>query len=116
MAATDEKPLAWLAGEIKTPPFSKRARIEAGFLLRRLQQGEVLTMPQSGPMPEIGPRCHELRVRDADHSWRIIYRTDTDAIVIADVFDKKTPKTPKHVVETCKRRLGQYDETKRGKS
>jgi hypothetical protein len=29
-----DKPLAWLHGEVKTPPFSKEARFEAGFLLR----------------------------------------------------------------------------------
>jgi len=25
-----DKPLAWLYGEVKTPPFSKEARLEAG--------------------------------------------------------------------------------------
>ncbi len=32
-----DKPLVWLSGEIKTPPLSKDARIEAGYLLRMLQ-------------------------------------------------------------------------------
>jgi hypothetical protein len=32
-----EKPLVWLEEKIKTPPFSPAARIEAGFLLRRLR-------------------------------------------------------------------------------
>jgi hypothetical protein len=40
-----EKPLAWLRGEIKTPPFSADARVEAGYLLRRLQRGERLALP-----------------------------------------------------------------------
>lgn len=111
----EDKPLAWLAGEIKTPPLSTEARIEAGFLLRQLQKGDVLGMPQSETMPEIGPRCHQLRIRDAGHSWRIIYRTDPDAIVIADVFEKKTGKTPKGVIEVCQRRLRIYDKTKEGK-
>ena len=30
-----DKPLVWLRGEVKTPPFGSDARIEAGFLLRR---------------------------------------------------------------------------------
>jgi len=47
MAGMD-KPVVWLAGELKTPPFSKDARVEAGFLLRRLQQGETLGMPHAG--------------------------------------------------------------------
>src|SRR5947199_4318800 len=88
------KPLAWLHGEIKTPPFSKEGRIEAGTLLRRIQEGELLGLPHSRPMPSIGSRCHELRVSDKGHHWRIIYRLDKDAVVIAEVFAKTTQKTP----------------------
>jgi len=36
------KPLVWLHGKVKTPPFSRAARVEAGFLLRRLQNGDLL--------------------------------------------------------------------------
>jgi hypothetical protein len=43
----DDKPLVWLHGEVKTPPFSADARIEAGVLLRRLQRGEKLSLPHS---------------------------------------------------------------------
>ena len=104
-----DKPLAWLHGQVKTPPLSNEARIETGFLLRRLQQGERLRMPQSRPMPSIGSRCHELRVNDADTTWRLIYRIDPDAIVIVEVFAKKTEKTPKDVIEACQKRLKEYD-------
>jgi phage-related protein len=104
-----DKPLVWLHGEVKTPPFSTGARIEAGLLLRRLQQGERLDLPHSRPMPDIGPRCHELRVQDAGLTWRIIYRVDPDAIIIAEVFAKKTQTTPRPVMESCRRRLGAYD-------
>lgn len=78
-----------LRGEIKTPPMSEAARREAGFLIRRLQQGENLGLPHSRPMPDIGPRCHELRVNDTNKTWRVIYRIDHDAVVVADVFEKK---------------------------
>lgn len=59
-----DKPLVWLHGEVKTPPFSSVARLEAGALLRRLQRGETLTMPHARTMPAIGRRCQELRVVD----------------------------------------------------
>jgi phage-related protein len=108
MNATD-KPLVWLRGDIKSPPFSKAARLQAGFLLRLLQQGETIGMPHSRPMPVIGRRCHELRLADGGLSWRIVYRVDVDAIVILEVFSKKTGKTPRHVIETCKARLREYD-------
>lgn len=105
----DDKPLVWLHGQVKTPPFSQSARLEAGFLLRRLQQGEALSLPQSRSMPSIGARCHELRVRDAEQNWRIIYRIDSDAILILEVFNKKSQTTPKLVIEICQQRLKQYE-------
>jgi phage-related protein len=103
-----EKPIGWLHGEIKTPPFSAEARIEAGALLGRLQQGENLGMPHSRPMPDIGPRCHELRVKEEKAEWRIIYRVDPDAVLVLDVFNKKTRTTPPKVIESCRRRLRHY--------
>jgi phage-related protein len=94
---------------VKTPPFSKEAKLEAGYLLRLLQKGEKLSLPHSRPMPSIGRRCHELRIEDENLTWRIIYRIDNDAIVIAEVFEKKTQKTPKSVIDICKKRLKEYD-------
>ena len=108
--ARPQKPLVWLDGEIKTPPFTKQGRVEAGMMLRQLQRGESIGMPRSRPMASIGPRCHELRVRDETKNWRIIYRLDVDAIVIVDVFAKTTQQTPKHIMDTCRRRLRRYDE------
>ena len=105
-----EKPVVWLAGEVKTPPFSKEARVEAGFLLRRLQQGETLGMPQARPMPAVGRRCYELRIRDEERNWRIMVRVDSDAVVIADVLAKKASTTPRKVIEVCRERLRRYDE------
>jgi len=104
-----DKPLVWMHGEVKTPPFSKLARLQAGFLLRLIQKGEKISLPHSRPMPSIGRRCHELRIPDEGLSWRVVYRIDTDAIVIAEVFSKKTGKTPKSVIDTCKARLRDYD-------
>jgi phage-related protein len=100
-----DKPLAWLRGAVKTPPFSQEARIEAGFLLRRLQRGESLGLPHVRPMPDIGPGCHELRIVDRDQTWRIVYHIARDAVVILDVFSKKTATTPKTVISECRRRL-----------
>ena len=105
----NDKPLVWLHGEIKTPPFSRAGRLEAGLLLRRLQMGETLSMPHSRPMPSIGGRCHELRIRDANATWRIVYRVDPDAITIADVFSKQSETTPTSIIRRCKKRLRDYD-------
>ena len=110
------KPLVWLAGEIKTPPFSPEARKEAGFLLRLLQMGQRLSLPESRPMPAIGPRCHELRVKDEGHEWRIVNSVEADAIVILEVFGKTTRKTPRSMIEVCKRRLRRYRQAAKGQT
>lgn len=99
----------WLKGEVRTPPFSHEGRLEAGYLLRLLQEGESLGLPHSRPMPVIGSRCHELRVNDESGTFRIMYRVDTDAVVILDVFMKKTPQTPPSVIAACQRRLRDYE-------
>lgn len=103
-----DKPLVWLHGEVKSPPFSANARIEAGVLLRRLQQGARIDLPHSRPMTSIGRGCGELRINDDNRTWRIIYMVDDDAVVILEVFSKTTAQTPKAVVDTCKARLKLY--------
>ena len=80
------KPLVWLHGEVKTPPLSATARVGAGLLLCRL----------------------------GDSTWRIAYRVDPDAIVVADVFRKTTQATPHAVLDACRRRLRAYDAAARG--
>ena len=55
-----------------------------------------------------------MRIVDADKTWRIVYRIDADAVLIADVFAKKTQATPKAVIDTCKKRLRSYDALTKG--
>lgn len=115
MAQRPDKPLVWLKGEVKTPPFGEQARVEAGFLLRRLQQGDALSLPHSRPMPGIGTQCHELRINDKNQTWRIIYFVATDAVVILEVFSKKTGATPPLTLATCRKRLAAYLKVTSGK-
>ena len=103
-----DKPLVWLRGAIKTPPFGPDARVEAGFLLRRLQRGDSLGMPHARPMSDIGAGCHELRIVDGSVNWRIMHHIAPDAIVILDVFAKKTAATPKSVIAECRKRLAEF--------
>ena len=103
-----DKPLVWLRGAVKTPPFGQAARVEAGFLLRRLQRGESLGLPHSRPMSDLGAACHELRIVDRSVTWRIMHHLATDAIVILDVFPKKTAATPRSIIAECRKRLAEY--------
>src|SRR5207245_321270 len=96
---------------IKTPPFTVEGRKEAGDLLRLLQEGENLGMPQAEPLPTVGARCGALRVRDGEHNWRVMYRVDADAVLVVEVYAKKTRKIPQEMIDRCKRRLKDYDDT-----
>ena len=73
-----------------------------------MQRGELLGLPQSRPMPSIGPDCHELRIVDGKVSWRIVYHIAADAVVILDVFKKQTEATPLAVINACKQRLADF--------
>jgi phage-related protein len=108
------KPLVILSGEIKTPPFSEVARVEAGTLLGVLQNGGTLSLPQARPMPCIGIRCLELRVKDKAAEWRIFCRVDPDAVLMVHVLAKKTQQTPKPVIHLCVSRLKAYDRITKG--
>jgi phage-related protein len=111
---TKDKPLVWLRGELKTPPLSAEARIEAGFLLRQLQRGISLGLPHLRPMPSLGARCHELRIVNAQASWRVLLRIDVDAIVILEIFKKTSGQTPQHILDACRTRLRRYDAATKG--
>jgi len=39
----------------------------------------------------------------------VLYRTDPREILVVDVFSKKTQQTPRHVIDTCVRRLREWD-------
>jgi phage-related protein len=62
-------------------------------------------------LPSLGRRCHELRIHDADATWRIIYRLDPDALIVVEVFGKKTQRTPLSILDACRDRLRRYDAT-----
>ena len=105
----DDKKLVWLARPgIETPPFSNEARVHAGYLLRLLQKGEFIEEPESKPMPEVCKNCHELRIRDKNVWWRIIYHIADDAIILLEIFKKKTRKTPDYVIANAQYRYNRY--------
>ena len=70
-------------------------------------------MPQAEPLPIVGPRCGALRIRDGGHNWRIMYRVDPDAVLVLEVYAKKTRKVPRQVIDRCRKRLKDYDDAAR---
>lgn len=105
------KPVIWVHGEVKSPPFSKAARKQVGDLLLKVQKGILPVFPHSRPMPSIGPHCHELRVPDAGKAWRVIYSVHSQAIFVIDVFQKTTRQTPNWVLQNCRERLRRIEQS-----
>lgn len=60
-------------------------------------------------MPSVGVGCHELRLRDSAIDWRVLYRVDSDTILVIEIFQKKTQRTPKNVIKLCQTRLAAFD-------
>jgi phage-related protein len=54
-------------------------------------------------------------VTDADLTWRIVYHLESEAVVILDVFTKKTQATPEATIENCQKRLAAYRKAVSGK-
>jgi len=103
------KPLRWFGDTITVPPFSDEAAREAGALLEVVSLGGVMGMPHCRALPSIGRRCFEIRVNDRNQAWRIVCHVADEAVVILDVFSKKSRGTPRHVIHRCKQRLKHYE-------
>ena len=104
-----EKPVRWIAERVKSPPFSDAARAEVGRLLGMLQQGLYVGMPASRPLTSVGPRCHELRIRDDRIQWRLVYRLDRNSVLVARVFAKKSKAQQQQEFSLAKVRLKNHD-------
>lgn len=101
------KRVIWDKAAIETiRSFSAEVRQEIGVLLRILQDGGQLGMPQSRPMKQVASSAFELRVKDRDGIYRVFYVLfDKHRIMVPHAFTKKTQKTPLQEIETAQKRL-----------
>lgn len=84
--------------------FPMTAMREAGYQLDRVQHG--LAPADAKSMASIGPGVLELRIWDEAGTFRVVYVAKlADAVFVLHCFQKKTPKTSKHDIDTAKRRL-----------
>lgn len=74
-----------------------------GVELMRVQFGSDPT--DFKPIPGVGAGAYEIRVRDANGAFRVIYVARfSDAIYVLHAFQKKTQKTTKGDLELAARR------------
>jgi len=83
--------------------FPPDARREAGFQLFQVQQG--FDPDDWKPMDTVGPGAREIRVRDENGIYRVMYVARfADAVYVLHCFQKKTQKTASGGLALTKRR------------
>lgn len=84
--------------------FPLNARREAGYQIDRVQNG--LEPSDWKPMNSVGQGVKEIRIRDADGAFRIIYLAKlADAVHVLHCFQKKTEKTTEADIELARKRF-----------
>ena len=84
--------------------FPLNARREAGYQIDRVQNG--LEPSDWKPMNSVGRGVKEIRIRDADGAFRVIYLAKlADAVHVLHCFQKKTEKTTEADIELARKRF-----------
>jgi phage-related protein len=99
-----DKTVAWLGTALADlRGFPADAQRDAGFELRRVQQG--LDPNDWKPMLSIGPGVREIRIHTGlEH--RVFYVASfAEAMYVLHAFEKRTRKTPKHDLQRAQDRL-----------
>ena len=83
--------------------FPIAARREAGFQLDQVQNGR--DPDDWKPMPTIGKGVREIRIRDAEGAFRVIYVAKfADAVFVLHCFRKTSQKTSREDIALATRR------------
>ena len=84
--------------------FPLNARREVGYQIDRVQNG--LEPTDWKPMNSVGQGVKEIRIRDADGAFRVIYLAKlADAVHVLHCFQKKTEKTTEADIELARKRF-----------
>jgi len=93
--------------------FPRPVRREAGYQLGLVQEGE--NPDDWKPMPTIGTGVREIRIRDEDDIYRVIYVAKfADAIYVLHAFQKKVQKTNKRDIDLASKRYRELLQEKKG--
>lgn len=84
--------------------FPQDVKQNLGYALRLLQWGEE--PPDYRPLPSVGKGLFELRDRDKDGWYRVLYLSRTaDVIHVVHVFEKDSRKMPERDKEVARQNL-----------
>ena len=98
------KPISFLGTALDNlRAFPATARREAGYQLDRVQSG--LEPSDWKPMADVGVGAREIRIREADGAFRVIYVAKfAGAIYVLHCFRKKTRTTSKADLDIAAKR------------
>jgi len=86
--------------------FPQKAQSEAGYEIYRVQVG--LEPKDWKPLKTVGPGVREIRIRDDNGAFRVIYVANfADTVYVLHAFKKKTQATAKRELDLASRRLAQ---------
>jgi len=109
-----DKPLRWAGASLEDlRAFPEAARREAGYQLRRLQQG--LLPSDWKPMTSVGPAVAEIRIHSGvEH--RVFYVAKyEEAVYVLHAFEKRTRQTRQADLELASKRLADVVRSRRRK-
>jgi phage-related protein len=106
-----EKEIRWLGSSYRDVlAFPDEARRLAGFQLHKIQSG--LDPDDWKPFDSIGAGTREIRIRDEDGTFRVMYVTKyAEALYVLHCFQKKAQKLGAHdrkIAETRYRAITHY--------
>jgi phage-related protein len=109
-----DKPLDWVGSSLEdVRGFPLEARRQAGYELRRVQQGLLPT--DWKPMRTIGPGVMEMRLHmGVEH--RVFYVAKyEEAVYVLHAFEKRSRQTRQADIDLAKTRFGQVLRVRRGR-
>lgn len=86
--------------------FPTEIRQQSGYELHKVQNGDMPT--DFKPMPTIGCGVIEIRLRDENGAFRIIYTAKIENMIyVLHAFQKKTQRTSQQDLNLAKQRLNE---------
>ncbi len=109
------KEIRWVGSSFEDlKAFPDEPRRQAGFQLRKVQAG--LEPSDWKPFDEVGPGTREIRIKDTDGAFRILYVAKfEEAIYVLHCFQKKTQATSKQDKSIAEARYRAVIQTRKAK-
>jgi phage-related protein len=109
-----DKPLRWVGTSlVDLRAFPEVARREAGYQLRRVQEG--LLPDDWKPMTSVGAGVEEIRLHSGQEHRVFYVAKFEEAIYVLHAFEKRSRQTRQADLKLARRRLADLVRTRRGK-